>query len=126
MKERTPYRVRPIVSPLEVDHAIQTGKRSAATLATVSVQLLLGDNVIAHLHTTREVDSIHQSIIQPSFFPCCTWGRAEAEENNEDRTMENGRGEWDASSLTSQLKETMVLDSLEDQSGPRGQVAQDG
>jgi hypothetical protein len=40
--------------------------------------------------------------------------------------MENGPGEWDASSLTSQLKETMVLDSLEDQSGRRGQVAQDG
>ena len=43
------YRMRSVLGPPKVHHAINTGKGSAMTLAAMGVELLLGENVTASL-----------------------------------------------------------------------------
>jgi hypothetical protein len=44
-RRRKPYRMRSIVIALEVDHAIYTTERGAATPAAMGIELLLGEDI---------------------------------------------------------------------------------
>ena len=47
------YRVRPVLGTVKMNHTIDTGKRGAATLVAVVVQLLLRQNITTSLESSR-------------------------------------------------------------------------